>query len=82
MLAYMKLCLRVGSPGSVPMLWHDTRCTSGRALWHYRTYIAVRTAVLQEYLPYDVEPDLVVVEYAINDPPYPEPQFLNEPRKR
>ncbi len=42
----------------------------------------IRAAVLQEYLPYDVEPDLVVVEYAINDPPYPEPQFLNEPRKR
>eukprot|EP00198_Chlamydomonas_reinhardtii_P005161 XP_001694497.1 predicted protein [Chlamydomonas reinhardtii] len=36
---------------------------------------------LQEYLLDAHPPDLVLLEYAINDPPFPQPAFENEPRK-
>ncbi|KAG2432625.1 hypothetical protein HXX76_008965 [Chlamydomonas incerta] len=36
---------------------------------------------LKEYLLDAAPPDLVLLEYAINDPPFPQPAFENEPRK-
>ncbi|GLI65300.1 hypothetical protein VaNZ11_008793 [Volvox africanus] len=44
------------------------------------TSSAYMNLCLREYLR-DTDVDLVLLEYAINDPPFLEPQMINEPRK-